>query len=79
MKNITLSVDEDVLRAVRLCAAKRGSTVNAIVREILTELVNREDRGDRVRKARRRIVELSERSTARIGSRTWTRDELHQR
>ena len=79
MKNITLSVDEDVLRAVRLCAAKRGSTVDAIVREILTELVNREDRGDRVRKARRRIVELSERSTARIGSRTWTRDELHQR
>ena len=79
MKNITLSVDEDVLRAVRRCAAKRGSTVDAIVREILTELVNREDRGDRVRKARRRIVELSERSTARIGSRTWTRDELHQR
>ena len=79
MKNITLSVDEDVLRAVRLCAAKRGSTVDAIVREILTEWVSREDRGDRVRKARRRIVELSERSTARIGSRTWTRDELHQR
>ena len=79
MKNITLSVDEDVLRAVRLCATKRGSTVDAIVREILTELVNREDRGDRVREARRRIVELSERSTARIGSRTWTRDELHQR
>ena len=79
MKNITVSVDEDVLRAVRLCAAKRGSTVNAIVREFLTELVNREDRGDRVRKARQRIVELSERSTARIGSRAWTRDELHQR
>ena len=79
MKNITLSVDEDVLRAVRLCAAKRGSPVNAIVREILTELVNREDRGDRVRKARRRIVELSDRSTARIGSRAGTRDELHQR
>ena len=79
MKNITLSVDEDVLRAVRLWAAKRSSTVNAIVREILTELVNREDRGDRVRKARRRIVELSGRSTAQIGSRARARDELHQR
>ena len=76
MKRITLSVDEDVIRAVRLYAAERGSTVNALVREFLTELANREDRA---RKARRRIVELSERSTARIGSRAWTREELHER
>ena len=75
-KNITLSVDEGVIRTVRLYAAERGSTVNALVREFLTELANREDR---VRKARARIAELSERSTARIGSRTWTREELHER
>ena len=75
-KNITLSVDEGVIRTVRLYAAERGSTVNALVREFLTELANREDR---VRKARERIAELSERSTARIGSRTWTREELHER
>ena len=76
MKDITLSVDEGVIRTVRLYAAKRGSTVNALVREFLTELASREDR---VRKARERIVELSKRSTARIGSRTWTREELHER
>ena len=76
MKRITLSVDEDVIRAVRPYAAERGATVSALVREFLTELANREDRA---RKARRRIVELSERSTARIGSRAWTREELHER
>ena len=76
MKKITLRIDEGVILAVRRHAAERGSTVNAIVREFLTELVNREDR---VRKARQRIAELSGRSTARIGSRAWTRDELHQR
>lgn len=76
MKNINLSIDEDVIRAVRRHAAERGSTLDAIVREFLTELANREDR---VRKARQRIVELSNRSTARIGSRVWTREELHQR
>ena len=76
MKNITLSVDEGVIRTVRLYAAERDSTVNALVREFLTELANREDR---VRKARERIAELSDRSSARIGSRTWTREELHER
>ena len=74
--NITLSVDETVIRAVRLYAAERGSTVNALVREFLTGIARREDRA---RKARQRIRELSERSTARIGSRTWTREELHER
>lgn len=76
MKNITLSVDETVLRTVRLYAAERGSTVNALVREFLTGLANREDR---TRKARQRIMELSRRSQANIGSRSWTREELHDR
>ena len=76
MKSITVSVDEDVIRAVRLYAAERNSTVEALVREFLTELANRKDRTCR---ARRRIVELSERSTARIGSHAWTREDLHER
>lgn len=76
MKGITVSIDEDVIRAVRPYAAERNSTVEALVREFLTELA---DRKDGTRKARRRIVELSERSTARIGSRAWTREDLHER
>ncbi len=76
MKNITVSVHEDVIRAVRLYAAARNSTVEALVRKFLIELANRKGR---TRKARRRIVELSERSTARIGSRAWTREDLHER
>lgn len=76
MKRITLSIDGDVIRAVRRHAAERGSTLNAIVREFLTALANREDR---TRKARQRIVELSERSTARIGCHAWTREDLHKR
>ncbi len=74
MRRVILSVDETVLRAVRLYAAERSSTVNALVREFLTGLANREDR---TRKARQRIMELSGRSGANIGSRSWTREELH--
>jgi hypothetical protein len=76
MKNITLSVDEKVLAAVRRYAAERDSSVNALVREFLTRISQSEDRA---RNARRRIRELSNRSRARIGSRSWTREELHDR
>ena len=73
---ITLRVNESVLRAVRLYAAQRGSSVNALVREFFAEIAAREDR---VSSARKRIQDLSGRSSACIGSRSWTRDDLHVR
>jgi hypothetical protein len=74
--NITLSVEETVLRAVRIYAAERGSSVNALVREFLGGIALREDRA---RRARERIRELSAQSAARIGSRSWARADLHAR
>lgn len=76
MKNLTLSIDEEVLSAVRKYAAERDSSVNALVREFLGSIAEREDRA---KKARKRIHELSDSSEARIGSKSWTRDELHER
>jgi hypothetical protein len=76
MKNITLSVDEQVLAAVRRYAAKRDSSVNGMVRDFLAEIAQREDRA---RGARERLRKLSNRSSARIGTRSWGRDELHER
>lgn len=74
MKNITLSLENDVLAAVRRYAAERDSSVNRIVREYLNSIANRENRA---KKARARISELSRKSRARIGKITWSRDDLH--
>ncbi|MGB0513841.1 MAG: hypothetical protein ACPGJE_03260 [Wenzhouxiangellaceae bacterium] len=74
MKNITLSVDETVLAAVRRVAVEQGTTVNAIVREHLTRIAAH---SDRAAMARKRIRELSQASEARIGSASWSRDDLH--
>ena len=76
MKNITLSIDEQVLTAVRRYALENGSSVNQLVREFLTSIAERNDRAEQVRS---RIRQLSNQSTARIGSKSWTRDELHKR
>ncbi len=76
MKNITLSVDEHVLAAARRTAAERNSSVNALVREYLTNLAAHEDRAGR---ARARLRQLSRQSKGRLGTKTWTRDDLHDR
>jgi len=76
MKNITLSVDEKILSAVRQHAAAHSTSVNQLVRDYLTGIAQREDRA---RKARKRIRSLSNRSGARIGRASWTREELHER
>ena len=76
MKNITLSVDEDVLAAVRRHAAEHNSTVNSLVREYLANLAAHQDRA---RRARERLRQLSRESRGRLGKKTWSREELHDR
>ena len=76
MKNITLSVDENVLSAVRRHAGERNSTVNALLREYLTNLAAH---ADRARRAKARLRVLSKQSRARLGNKTWSREELHDR
>lgn len=76
VKNITLSVDENVLKAVRRYAAGRDSSVNKLVREFLASVSVREDRA---RDARLRIQQLSRQSNARVGPKRWRREDLHDR
>lgn len=76
MKNITLSVDDDVLATVRRVAAEHNRTVNSLVREYLTNLAAQEDRAAR---ARARLRQLSKQSRGQLGGKTWSREELHDR
>lgn len=76
MKNVTIALDESLIRAVRRIAAERSTTLNAMIRGFLEELTERESEAV---KARRRIVELCRQTHAEVGPRTWSRDELHGR
>jgi hypothetical protein len=76
MKNITLAVDETVLEKARVVAAMRKTTVNGLVRDFLTNLASEDDRRA---EARRRLVELAQNSTARLGpDYVWNRDEIYE-
>jgi hypothetical protein len=76
MKNITLSVEDDILQEARKIAAERNTTVNAIVRAHLGDLVRQKKR---TRDSLRRMRELAEQGGMEVGEKTWTRDDLHER
>jgi hypothetical protein len=76
MKNVTVALDETTLRDARRIAAERSTSLNALIRDFLERLTQRESHA---RSARRRIEDLCRASTAEVGERGWSRDELHER
>lgn len=74
-RNLTLQLDEDVIRRARVMAAQRGTSVSGLVAHELEELIARDAR---YQEARHRAEDVMARSSPR-GGRTWRRDELHDR
>jgi len=76
MANLTLKIDEKLLRRARIRALEQGTTVNALVRNYLSQYAV--TRADRMR-AFRRFVEISEEANAGSGGRKLKRDDLYDR
>ena len=75
-RNLTLTIDDKLLRAARKIALDRDTSVNNLVREYLTQLVKGEDKQQAALENIRRIFKTSR---AKAGPITWTRDELYER
>jgi hypothetical protein len=74
-RNLTVQVDEDVIRRAKVLAAKRGTSVSVLVAQELDRLVTEDERYEEGwRRARRAMGN----ATAR-GGRQWSREELHER
>ena len=74
-RNLTLQLDEDVIRRAKVLAAKRGTSVSGLVARELEHLVAQDARYE---EAWHRAAEIMAGSVPR-GGRTWRRDELHDR
>ena len=76
MANLTIVVDDEILKRARLRATEQGTSVNAVVRDYLEQYA-----GSRAaqEQALARLLTLSETALSRRGRRTWSRDELHDR
>ncbi|MGH2734907.1 MAG: DUF6364 family protein [Actinomycetota bacterium] len=74
-RNLTLQVDEELIKDAKVVAAKRGTSVSGLVAAHLKELVAREKSYDEAREFALRSM----REAVPRGGITWTRDELYDR
>jgi hypothetical protein len=75
-KNLTLTLDENLLRAARKVALDRNTSVNQLVREYLARLVRETDERQA---ALSRLEEFFRTNRIEVGRRTWKREDLHDR
>ena len=75
--NITLSVDEEIVKKVRKIAVDKDTTLTAMVREYLTSVANHAVAGRREHVAR--LKDTLKRVSRDMGPRKWTREDLHAR
>jgi plasmid stability protein len=76
MKNITVSVPEDVYRAARVRAAEGGSSVSALVTHYLRSLEERESELSRLEALQGQVLAEVDRFR---GADRLERDEIHER
>jgi hypothetical protein len=77
MANLTITVDERLLKQARMRALENGTSVNAVLRTYLERYVGAGAAGEALG-GFARLARLSQASSGASG-RTWERDELHDR
>jgi hypothetical protein len=76
VKNITVSIDDETYRRARMKAAERDTSVSALVKHFLTELVAEESDAERLKREER---ELRARITAFSARARLSREDVHER
>lgn len=72
MSNLTISVDEAVLKQARMRALEEGTSVNALLREYLERYISK---GQQYRQATNNILAIAKRSAAASEGCRWTWDD----
>jgi len=76
VKNITVTVDDETYRMARITAAERDTSVSALVKAFLTELVANESDAERLKREERALRERI--SSFRAADRL-PREDVHRR
>ena len=75
--NITLSIDEEIVKKVRKIAIDKDTTLTAMVRDYLTSVAG-SDAAARKADADK-LMKTLEKVSRDMGPRTWTREDLYDR
>jgi predicted transcriptional regulator len=77
MSNITLAIDDEIVRKVRKLAVERNTSLTGLVRATLSQLASRED--FRTEELIRQLDRSFDECRLKVGEKTWSREDLHAR
>lgn len=77
--NVTLSLDEELIKKVRKIAVERDTTLTGMVRDYLEKLAAEEAASGRRRREREALERSFETCQFKVGKRTWKRADLYAR
>jgi len=80
MKNITVSVDDDLYHRARVCAAEQKSTISGLVKKFLAQVVQEESEFDRLRREEEALRQrLRREGLVFSAAERIARDAVHER
>jgi hypothetical protein len=77
--NVTLSLDDKLVKEVRRIAVEQDTTLTGLVRAYLEQLAQEHAASGRRRRDRESLERSFSQFQFRVGKRTWKREDLHAR
>jgi predicted transcriptional regulator len=77
--NITLTLDDELVKEVRKIAADRDTTLTGLVRTYLEQVAAENAKSGRKRRELEALERSFERFQFKLGKKTWKREDLHER
>ncbi|MFI5094469.1 MAG: DUF6364 family protein [Candidatus Acidiferrales bacterium] len=77
--NITLTLDDKLVKEVRKIAADRETTLTALVRAYLEQMAEENAKTGRKRRELEALERSFERFQFKLGKKTWRREDLYDR
>ena len=79
MANLTISVDEEVLKRARIRALEENTSVNAVLGDYLKTYARLDDLRRQRLNALYRVHQIARRHPIDLGDQPWSRDDLYDR
>lgn len=77
--NVTLSLDDKLVKKVRKIAVDRDTTLTRMIREYLERVVAEDSASGRKRRERETLERSFTQFQFKVGKRTWKREDLYAR
>ena len=77
--NITLSLDDDLVKEVRKIAVEQDTTLTGLIRAYLEQLARENAASGRKRREREALDRSFQHFQFKVGKRTWKRADLYER